>query len=512
MTRQLSFACGLVLMFVGCDGNKTDSDTKPEADLVQSAVDIEGLRPQINAFCGDCHATPDPKTFPRNAWFKEVEQGYNFYYKSKRKDLKMPAQADVVAWYRAQADEQLLMPIEENATAKTTVAFRRDQLSLPASVSFPAVSHVYSPAVDSTEGTAPTFFLDMYHGQVCRLVFEQNKLDVLEMLPAKTVAHPAHIERTDLNSDGEPDYVFAELGSYPPQDHSAGKVLWFDPKSKRTESLLSNVGRVADVRPVDVDADGDLDLIVAEFGWLETGSILLLRQTSSVDGVPKFEPEQIDDRHGTIHVPVVDLNRDGHPDFVALISQEHERIEGFINDGQGKFTKQVIFNTDNPSYGSSGIELIDLDGDGDLDVLYTNGDTLDGHYLKPYHGIQWLENLGDVKFEHRVIKTMAGVYRAVAADFDNDGDLDIVAGAHISSALLQTFSADVRFDSLIWLEQTKRGEFARHPIAQVRQFGYYALNVNDLDGDGDLDIIAGNHASPTSQHSSWVDVFWNQLK
>ena len=52
---------------------------------------------------------------------------------------------------------------------------------------------------------------------------------------------------------------------------------------------------------------------------------------------------------------------------------------------------------------------MDLDGDGKLDVLYTNGDILDEPYLfKPYHGIRWLRNKGGLEFEHRPLTPMYG--------------------------------------------------------------------------------------------------------
>ena len=85
-------------------------------------------------------------------------------------------------------------------------------------------------------------------------------------------------------------------------------------------------------------------------------------------------------------------------DIVALITQEFEEIVAFVNRGEGHFERHLLFQALNPSFGSSGIELVDLDGDGDLDVLFTNGDGFDQSEAKPYHGVQWLENLGDMRF------------------------------------------------------------------------------------------------------------------
>ena len=62
--------------------------------------------------------------------------------------------------------------------------------------------------------------------------------------------------------------------------------------------------------------------------------------------------------------------------------------------GQGQFRTETIFQAPDPAYGSSCIDLVDLDQDGDLDLLYTNGDTMDSFELRPSHSVQWLENQG----------------------------------------------------------------------------------------------------------------------
>ena len=69
-------------------------------------------------------------------------------------------------------------------------------------------------------------------------------------------------------------------------------------------------------------------------------------------------------------------NRDGKPDFVAAITQEHETVVAFLNEGGGRFRKETIYTAPHPAFGINGMQLVDLDGDGDLDVLLTNGDAL----------------------------------------------------------------------------------------------------------------------------------------
>ena len=62
---------------------------------------------------------------------------------------------------------------------------------------------------------------------------------------------------------------------------------------------------------------------------------------------------------------------------MALVSQEWEEIYVFENDGHAAFKPGMIYGSTNEDFGSSGISLVDMDLDGDLDVLYTNGDAFD---------------------------------------------------------------------------------------------------------------------------------------
>ena len=143
----------------------------------------------------------------------------------------------------------------------------------------------------------------------------------------------------------------------------------------------------------DFNGDGKPDLLVGAFGWRSTGFIGLLANRTESYAQPSFETARLDERTGTIHVVPTDLNKDGRLDFVALISQQHETVVAYLNNGAG-FAQETLYTAPHPNWGSSGMQLVDFDRDGDLDVLVTNGDSFDDFLLKPYHGIQWLENEG----------------------------------------------------------------------------------------------------------------------
>ena len=80
------------------------------------------------------------------------------------------------------------------------------------------------------------------------------------------------------------------------------------------------------------------------------------------------------EKSGAIHAPIVDIDNDGDLDIIALLSQEWETVYAFINDGHGTFTTEILHDVADADFSSSGIELVDLDKDGDVDVLWTNGD------------------------------------------------------------------------------------------------------------------------------------------
>ena len=93
-------------------------------------------------------------------------------------------------------------------------------------------------------------------------------------------------------------------------------------------------------------------------------------------------------------------------DFVTLLAQQDETVLAYINKGDFSFEQKVVYAAPHPNWGSSGIQLVDLDKDGDLDVILTHGDSFDDGFVKPYHGIQWLENTGTYPFVEHTITAM----------------------------------------------------------------------------------------------------------
>ena len=484
-----------------------------EKSTTKPTVQTDETEQQIVAFCSGCHAMPNPASFPQSAWYDEVKRGFDFYHQSVRKDLNPPSVQAVVEYFRTRAPKSLVVSTPASEPGVSRLRFRSSELVLPKTegISKPAAVSFVAQWPGTENSAKGLLVSDMAGGGVWRW---QPLAKERSLQKVATLRSPAVARFVDLNGNGEPDLVVADLGSFSPADHDRGRVVWLpDVNVKKSEQqvtvLIEGLGRVADVQPADFDGDGDTDLAVAEFGWHKTGRVVWL-QNEGTATAPKFELRVLDPRPGAIHVPVTDLNRDGHPDIVALISQEFEVIEAFLNRGDGTFEKRLVHAANDPSFGSSGIQLIDLDGDGDEDVLYANGDTFDSKLLKPYHGIQWLENTGGFPFVPHRLTSMPGVHRALAGDLDGDGDLDIVAGALLPTANLEDAVA-LKLDSLIWLEQREPGTFVRHAI-ETANCVHATLDLADFDGDGDLDIATGSFRDRGSADQNAVTLWWNESR
>jgi hypothetical protein len=297
----------------------------------------------------------------------------------------------------------------------------------------------------------------------------------------------------DFNSDGHLDIVVAVLGVLEPSERLAGQVVLLlgdGTGGFERRTLLQDVGRVSDVRSGDFNADGRMDFALAEFGHRIAGSVAWLEQMP--DG--EFTLHRVLNKSGTIHVSATDLNRDGHLDIVALVSQETEAVVALLNDGSGNFETRTLFDFGGPEFGASGMKLVDLDGDLDLDILVTNGDSADTGAktrtkFRPHHGIQWLENRGALKFIRHGVGHLYGAYSVTAGDLDGDGDLDVVAGSFFTDL------EDRGRYSLIWFENDGQQVFHRRSIARLPR-AIVSLELVDLDANGRLDLVAGGLMMP----------------
>jgi FG-GAP-like repeat len=298
------------------------------------------------------------------------------------------------------------------------------------------------------------------------------------------VAAPAHVEAIDVDGDGDLDLVVAALGFLFPNNNRVGSVIVFENDGQqhfKSHYIADRIARVADARAADLDGDGDLDVTVAGFGY-DDGETSWLENK----GGWMFQQHVLQRLSGPINALPVDLNGDKAPEIVALVSQEWEEIWAFVNNGRGAFTPRMLWGSTNPDFGSSWITIVDLDRDGDPDILYANGDAFEyaPANSRPWQGVQWLENVGGLKFTlHRMID-LQGATSPQAADLDGDGDLDV---------LLVTSNNDwdnPQAPSLLWLENDGKQSFTVHPLASAPTH-LLTVAVGDLNGDGLPDAVTG---------------------
>jgi hypothetical protein len=393
------------------------------------------------------------------------------------------------------------LPISIVRNGSAPIRFRKRNLPL-GSKGIPAVATV--GRIEPGEFGDRDFFLsavDMLNGSVYLLSHSKGPIRI------GSAGKPVHAAPGDLNGDGRTDLVVSDLGVLALSDEPAGRVLaavQSPDGSFMLEPIFGGVGRIADARPLDLDLDGDLDVVVASFGWRLSGGIYLLYNETAAGGPLKFRSETVVSRAGAVSVvPIPARQPNAGPGFAVAFAQQYENVSAFypVSTEKGekapggavkrtRYEERVLYRAPHPNWGMSNLESVDLDGDSDIDFLLAHGDTFDdGFAFKPYQGVMWLENLGGDKFEARRIGALYGAHRAEAADFDGDGDLDVVAAGFLPQ-VPQPVPSDYRprVDSMIWFERTG-DEWIPWSI-EVNHPRHTGLTVLDLDSDGRPDIVA----------------------
>lgn len=447
------------------------SDTPPKT--VAEVAEI------VDTYCGVCHYVPSPSSMPKNDWPYTVKRMAEIAeQRSGREFISDEHIRDISAYYYGSSPANLV-PLPYTQESATPVVFSGTEVGKK--VKFPLVTNIKSVRL-SNDSDFQFLICDADSNQVSLLKKSGKKWKetVLADIPL-----PTHTEVVDYDMDGDMDIIVSSLGRFfPPMDLTIGKVFLLrqGPKGKfEKEILLEDVPRVLQTRAVDLDGDKDLDIAVAIFGNNEFGEIAWLENT----GKNKPVKHTILKLAGGLNVTPADLNGDGKVDLISLISQEYEMIVAMINKGDGSFENVGLFKASNPMMGSTSMSLVDIDSDGDIDVLFTNGDAHDLQTdPKPYHGVQWLENLGELKFQFHDIGRFYGASYATTGDMDNDGDVDIVAASWNSDW------EDSKRQTLIWFENDGKQNFTRHNIIS-RPNSIVSFELLDMNSDKRLDIVAG---------------------
>ena len=279
------------------------------------------------------------------------------------------------------------------------------------------------------------------------------------------------------------------MGIFDPTDEKYGDARYINIDAsgrmkKDSATLFDKLTRPVQIIPADLNADGKMDYIICEFGYL-IGS--LSWEENKGDG--KFERHVIRSVPGAIKAYIQDYNKDGLPDIWVLFTQGVEGIFLFTNKGEGLFDQKEVLRFP-PMYGSSYFELADFNKDGHPDILYTAGDNADySTVLKPYHGVYIFMNDGSNHFEQKYFYPVNGCYKAIAADFDNDGDLDIATIAFFADYIHQPE------EGFIYFENTGNLKFKPFTVPGTEVGRWITMDAGDINNDGIIDLVLGNFAS-----------------
>ncbi|MCU0656935.1 MAG: VCBS repeat-containing protein [Polyangiaceae bacterium] len=302
----------------------------------------------------------------------------------------------------------------------------------------------------------------------------------------------------DLDGDGKKDVIFANGGGYYEPGVAEPAVVWFNDGSSFSDGTETSFGgllsRVRQVALGDVDGDGDLDVFLPGGYGLDQDR-LLLQQSPRVfqEEAKERLPFGQKSRAGAAHLG--DLDGDGDLDLVIgdwgdepLSSQAEVRL--LLNDGQGYFAavKGRLPPALPAAQGSTpiDIDLHDVDGDLDLDILVNHRNGLS----------RLLLNDGKATFTEAPFPAKKGpyTYNTEACDIDGDGDLDL---------LLDNAAADLgdghRTQVLINDGKGVFSDESEQRITGEPNTDDNIVKCADVDGDGDYDLIVGSLQNPSEK-------------
>jgi hypothetical protein len=437
-------------------------------------------------YCASCHAFPEPSLLDKKTWtddvlpimgqFMNVDVYYQPYNNSgpagdvnvKRVTLEnlfpYAKWKSIVDWYAKNAPEKPLPRKEELAPIKNNLAHFTTH-ALYDVVDFPLTTFVH---YDS--GMKKVLFGDGVANKVFAMSREYKAKEIFDVYTGVT----------DLNRHNG-NYEAITMGILKPSDQKLGKLAKVA-FNKKPETIIDSLQRPIQATYADLNNDGHEDIIISEFGF-RNGALSWFENKGDNTGYQKHVLRALPGAMGTI---LYDFNKDGKPDIAALMAQGDEGVFIYYNQGDGKFKEERALQFQ-PSYGSNFFDLVDVNKDGFMDIITNNGDN--GDYsviLKAYHGIRIFLNDGKNKFTEKVFLPVYGAQKTMAKDFDNDGDIDLA-----SIAFFPDYKNHAN-ESFIYWENKGDFTFNRSTFAAVTDGRWMTMDANDIDGDGDIDIVLGN--------------------
>lgn len=266
----------------------------------------------------------------------------------------------------------------------------------------------------------------------------------------------AHSELVDIDRDGDLDIVVAN-GRHWPQ---ANMIYLNDGRGRMIESFRLGAKNKASyiVRSGDLDGDGDSDLVVI-------GDNLPIEVYTNNDGSfdePKYLLKSRSYARGAV---LTDLNGDKKVDLVVVPRRGKSRL--YFGNGIGSFSDSNELPI--PVVGATGVVAGDIDYDGDVDLVAA---------LRDDQSSVLLINDGKGSFVSKPLLGSEGDHRqALIGEFTNDDYQDIILG---------DLNGNIKL-----IVGTPNGSFKQPIIINDKALFARSLASGDLDDDGDLDVVVG---------------------
>ena len=334
-----------------------------------------------------------------------------------------------------------------------------------------------------------------------------GQLQVLEDLPADnllTVSQPplgpgevAHRPAARIKHPANPGALFAENARARGVNFTDTPLLSDEFSAQRLLPRRQGLGGPA-IAVADVNGDGIADMFVSGTGG--QAGVLYLGQR---DGSFKPAPEQpwADVRDcDDVGALFFDANGDGHADlFIASGGVRHERGDPalanrlYLNDGKGRFTLAAAGTLPANAESTSVAAAADFEKSGRVG-LFVGGRVVPGHWPEAPRSYLYRNQGGklvDITDEYAPgLRNIGMVTAAVWADIDHDGWPDLVLATEWGPI---AYFHNTGHGLENWTAKAGLGE----------RIGWWSsLAVADLNGDGRLDLVAGNVGLNTKYNAS----------